>query len=265
MSKDNKYRFNPSIFDKHVIQWVINTPDIQQLIFGEKHKDGKWNFNGLMKITLFQNTLAITRDYGDAVYVWGSEVSFEFIAGCNLHYFMGKCEASEVGREFKEWSSETAESTVKEYVYQAAGEWMESGMDTKDLLLEEHEEIEFEKLPDSFKEQYLQRYLQHKDLQYEYQCLIGACSDEFGFFEYLRANDKAVNSMIGGEWWECFGSNSMKVPHIRCEIHFAAMKKIWELIQKDRSQADIANNYDHEKDVFENLRNDKSHEYNSTK
>ena len=50
--------------------------------------------------------LMVTGDMGDAVYQWGSKVTFTWIAGLDLSYFVRKCLASECGRGYKTWDKD---------------------------------------------------------------------------------------------------------------------------------------------------------------
>lgn len=61
-----------------------------------------------------RRVLFVTGDLGHAVYRFGT-LDLEQIAACDLHYFTGKCEASEVGRDFDGWSEELAKATVRPY------------------------------------------------------------------------------------------------------------------------------------------------------
>lgn len=57
---------------------------------------------------LWGGTLYVSGDLGAAVYRWGDWLSLQFLAGCSLDYFMGKCCASETGRDYVEWDDEVA-------------------------------------------------------------------------------------------------------------------------------------------------------------
>lgn len=53
-------------------------------------------------------TLFVQGDLGHAVYRWSEAMSFPSIAGCDLQYFHGKCQASEFGREYLTWDEDEA-------------------------------------------------------------------------------------------------------------------------------------------------------------
>ncbi len=83
--------------DEHMIQWK---------------KPGTGN-NSVVYL-LHRNLLFVGGDLGSAVYCWSQCITLDFLAGCNLDYFAGKCEASEVGRSFNEWDGDTAERRMRE-------------------------------------------------------------------------------------------------------------------------------------------------------
>lgn len=59
--------------------------------------------------------LAVMGDLGEATYVWGSNAPLAFIAGCNVGYFIDKCEASPQGRSPRDWNSDEALKGLKEH------------------------------------------------------------------------------------------------------------------------------------------------------
>ena len=69
--------------------------------------------NYMVRYLVSGNTLCVYGDLGEAVYQWSQDVTLDWISTLDLHYFKGKCQASEVGRDFKEWSREKAFDTLK--------------------------------------------------------------------------------------------------------------------------------------------------------
>lgn len=65
---------------------------------------------------IYGNTLLVFGDIGEAAYCWSQAISWEFITGCDWHYFMGKCRASEAGRNFTDWDDKKAIDELKEYL-----------------------------------------------------------------------------------------------------------------------------------------------------
>ena len=57
---------------------------------------------------VYGHHLVVVGDLGEAVYGWSERVTLEWIAKLDLDYFAGKCEASEKGRHYVQWSKEKA-------------------------------------------------------------------------------------------------------------------------------------------------------------
>lgn len=73
-------------------------------------------FTYYIRYILDGNYLIVTGDVGEAIYQWYDILTLEFLNECNLSYFAGKCQASEAGRDFKEWDNDKAQKQVKEYI-----------------------------------------------------------------------------------------------------------------------------------------------------
>lgn len=71
----------------------------------------------------WRNVLVVTGDLGAATYMWSSPVSLEWIATCGMQYFASKCEASEAGRDWKDWDAPRAREQIARY-------WKERERDT---------------------------------------------------------------------------------------------------------------------------------------
>lgn len=52
--------------------------------------------------------LIVTGDCGEAVYQWSQNITFDFVAGCDIGYFHSKCEASDKGRHNVHWDAQLA-------------------------------------------------------------------------------------------------------------------------------------------------------------
>lgn len=65
--------------------------------------------------TFFRGFWIVAGDLGDAIYQWNTEVTPEFVAGCNLDYVLGKCQASEVGRDFEEWDPDLCREDMEKW------------------------------------------------------------------------------------------------------------------------------------------------------
>lgn len=75
-----------------------------QLMFWRK--PGTSNY--AMQYIISGRSLIIIGDTGDAVFEWGERITWDFLNGCDLHYFAEKCRASEAGTRFKHWHSQIA-------------------------------------------------------------------------------------------------------------------------------------------------------------
>lgn len=60
-----------------------------------------------------RNVLTVFGDCYEAVYMWSSKVSLEFLAGCSLGYFAEKCRASQHGYGSKHWDSDRAKESIE--------------------------------------------------------------------------------------------------------------------------------------------------------
>lgn len=81
--------------------------------------------NGWMHLEIIRGThLVIVGDLGEAVYQWPGDpgLTFGWLAGLNLHYFRGKCQASEVGRRFEEWDERVLPGHWARYIENFEGE-----------------------------------------------------------------------------------------------------------------------------------------------
>jgi hypothetical protein len=62
-----------------------------------------------------REALFIKGNVGKAVFKWSYPISLKGISGCNINYFMEKCQASECGRNWREWDEETAKKAIVEH------------------------------------------------------------------------------------------------------------------------------------------------------
>jgi len=79
--------------------------------------------NYMIKYIVSGNTLCVYGDLGEAIYQWSQNISFEWLSGLDLSYFKGKCQASEVGRDFREWDDRTAIKFLKDMEKQEYFKW----------------------------------------------------------------------------------------------------------------------------------------------
>lgn len=86
-------------------------------------KPGSSNY--MIQYIISGNTLCVYGDLGEAIYRWCEPITFEWIAGLNLSYFKGKCQASEVGRDFREWDEKKALDALKYFAKEEYFKWKE--------------------------------------------------------------------------------------------------------------------------------------------
>lgn len=78
--------------------------------------------NYLVRYVIDGGILAVWGDTGDAIYGWSEQLTWEFLAGLDLHYFHGKCCASEQGRSYNDWDHRVAALRLDEYIVDAPTE-----------------------------------------------------------------------------------------------------------------------------------------------
>ena len=81
------------------------------------------SYNYYVKYIVIGNTLCVYGDLGEAIYQWSENVTFEWVSNLDLSYFAGKCQASEVGRDFKEWSERKAREAMKHFEKEEYFKW----------------------------------------------------------------------------------------------------------------------------------------------
>jgi hypothetical protein len=77
----------------------------------------------LIQYIIYGGALFVSGDLGSAVYRWSDKLTFDWLAGLDLSYFAGKCEASETGRTYKEWDEAVAKWAFDDYVDDIRGEY----------------------------------------------------------------------------------------------------------------------------------------------
>lgn len=97
-------------FKQHVATFAELNAKVDSLDW--RHPE-HWNYR--VRYLLEAGTLFVSGDLGSAVYRWGEAVTFEWLASNDLHYFAGKCEASEHGRQNKRWHPDVARARAWEH------------------------------------------------------------------------------------------------------------------------------------------------------
>lgn len=101
--KDNKSKLLINESDHHNLNVVINY-----------QRPDTW-ING-MRIMVHAGWVGFMGDLGEAIYGWGGSLTASFLTGIDFHYFLSKCQASEVGREFRQWDRDVFASALEQYL-----------------------------------------------------------------------------------------------------------------------------------------------------
>lgn len=147
-----------------------------------------------------KGALYVSGDLGAAVYEWSGRVSLAWIANTSLDYFEGKCQASETGRDFKQWSKEKAQrraldlmKTQRDY----EGDEYAPGVDEDEVR--------------------------------------GACESNDDWSRFLSDNGDAA---FGCDYWENYGIGYEI--HIRCRLHHLGVKLAAEFLAKQLAELEPA-------------------------
>lgn len=97
---------------------------IERVEFGRRAEGGGFLCNYYLHYLITGSHLVVTGDLHAAVYQWSRPVCREFVAGCELEYFAGKCIASPTGNG-EEWDARYAEAGVRELLADPAEDWPE--------------------------------------------------------------------------------------------------------------------------------------------
>lgn len=146
--------------------------------------------------------LFVTGDCGDAVYRWSRNLTWEWLAGLNLDYFAGKCQASEVGRDYKEWDQRKATAYVQSLIDDKAAEDYEAGL-TATAVADK---------PDDWS-----------------STLWDATQDKWHLEQWLLCNGE---ELLGFDWMEFFDMSCGSRTSSRCQAHLLGIKMAVEQRRK---------------------------------
>jgi len=116
--KQQEKMIRESWFNKHVVlghnldAYARGRNPIETLVWGKPD-----TIHMKVWYVLQHSTLMVYGDLGEATYRWyGLDIDFEWISGCDLSYFHGKCMASEKGSSIHnyEWSEQLAKADIFE-------------------------------------------------------------------------------------------------------------------------------------------------------
>jgi hypothetical protein len=166
--------------------------EIGRLEYMRWQKPGSWVCG--VDYLVRSGNLIVTGDLGEAIYCWhGNKVSLEWISGLDLYYFHGKCQASENGRNVKnyDWSEEKARRRIFEHFKDYYD--CKSAKKFKDMNPPIHNEREF--------------------------------------VEWINANHDDVSDMFGIDYWEFLYSCGRVIP-ARTRLHLLGLKLAFNKIKK---------------------------------
>lgn len=128
---------------------------------------------------------------GDAVYCWSEINNIKWMGNLDLHYFHGKCVASEVGRPFDGWDIRRALNNIESYV--------KGNYDEPSKIMKNFEE-------------YGGR---------------GSLYDKEEWYQWLRENGDEV---FEDDWYE-WAPGVGRVVNLRCEAHWLGLKMAMEQLK----------------------------------
>lgn len=134
----------------------------------------------------FHGYLVIIGDLGDAVYQWNQAITLEWVAGCNLDYFVGKCQASQVGRNFVQWDTNKVMERLKEWKHH-------------------YEEYFGCPFPEDKEEMYYRAESAAAEGEFKWQCFLN--DEGYELFDYMEEEYS---------WGE--------ITHCRAKLHLEALK-----------------------------------------
>lgn len=111
--KRESKRIREEWFNDHIPEFIICEDDFIKIKW---RKPGTWNMAVVYYIDCKMGYLMVTGDLGEAIYQWSPPISIDFLGGCDLDYFDGKCEASSCGERGRVWSPEIAENYIRSYI-----------------------------------------------------------------------------------------------------------------------------------------------------
>jgi hypothetical protein len=117
MTKKEMIEMHKKQFKDHVAQyWKLQGgPANGQVEMVRFQKPGTTNF--FIEFLFTNGTLFVRGDLGEAAYCWHWDIGgIRQLRGVDIGYMKGKCQASEVGKEFNDWSRDELEKGVREYL-----------------------------------------------------------------------------------------------------------------------------------------------------
>lgn len=180
----------------HQVIFRAGSPRVEVMTWSNKNGSSNCRIDYMIR----NGSLAVYGDLGEAVYRWYGLTRLEWIAGLNLDYFHGKCEASGEGEgnyhgaRPHSWDGKQAKIKIQSHIR----EWIKDGSTP------------------------LGYYKEHKGAKSELKELLRVCDELVSFDAYLNRGqpDLAVFDQDCWEWLP----NTGKVIPIRIRMHLIGLK-----------------------------------------
>ncbi len=173
-----------------------------------------------VRYILDRNRLLVAGDIGEAIYIWSQFIGWDFLACCNMEYFVGKCQASEHGRSGQSWDSEHAHQRLKDLLWEETKQYLEA---KGDIFAEGSADC---------REYHIKKYLKHLDLDIELyptkEDLIDRSytSSKGDWHSFLRDYGDELFGCDYGEY-----SNIGMQADIRCIGHWLGLEMAYEQLK----------------------------------
>lgn len=237
---DSKY---DNHFDKHELFIEIEQENLK--VYDYRQPDSS---NGYMKIIITGCNVIITGDYGDAIYGYFStpQYGLEWLAGLNIGYFNGKCEASESGRDFKEWDYNKAfENFQHNFIYYFGEEQFEKvsisfedlldDKEYKDFTEEEEERFiqildsnnelkDWEKMSEKERLEFSVTEFNNLELDVDWNELKENLGNQNEWASFINNNTDVIETVFGYDYWEFLYSLGETIA-FRCHLHLDGIKR----------------------------------------
>lgn len=213
-----------------------------------------------IRYMIYHNLLFVSGDVGEAIYRWSSEISFSWLAGLDYSYFSGKCQASEVGRDYISWDQDKAVKNLKDYLREQIIDEIDTGEIEDNLISALEEELkkdgfndQADKECEKYDEEYLIRY-KSKDFENKFKEAVKIEEDKLIDLKWKEFKEldgaQSINEKQGwsfwcnehgydffgdSDWWE-WAPNIGEVINSRCKSHLLGIKMAIERKEKEETK-----------------------------
>ncbi len=173
-------QYRDSWFKNHQAKILTQTYAVTVI---EWRNPESWNYG--CRFIIHSQWLTVVGDIGEAVYQWSDKLTLNFLGGCAFHYFKGKCQASESGKDFQSFESELAAFGI--------AQWLKDEKQQDDFVPKDYHDTLSDLTEDTCKDDFK-----------------SACQEV-----YDATGDGELAGMLMG-----FG----EVPNVRCIGHFVGLQ-----------------------------------------